>query len=328
MDFECPFAFSTDVYYQCSSGTCIKREGLCNEVDNCGDGSDERDESGVSRCGGPGVFQIESLSGKAATLVTAEQHTATTLSVFSDRNYHFDSLGDFSGKTFVHYYNDDKMIVHNKVMMKIRANTPSTVFIVKQPTNHVPWLEHEGFEQSSSLAGVAFSGPRSTRHKEWLVGNEDGYTVPVDHFDASEVWVKNFAAGTIILPGSGEGDGGFLVFLEAATTVSNPIPAPSPPPTVVNWFQHAPNDWCGQSNSDMYTAASSQRAGWNFDGSPNGGWRWCGISSEECQVECVNLGECASIYFTPNQCCFPSKEVCQGSDAPGGFGGFSWEIAQ
>jgi len=115
-----------------------------------------------------------------------------------------------AGKTFIKYNNDDKMTDHLHVMTKIRTTEPTTVFIVKQNTNALPWLQREGFVYSE-FTGVTFSGQRSTRHKEW-----DPTLLTIDHFDASEVYTKTFPAGSVILPGNGEGDGAFLIFMEKA----------------------------------------------------------------------------------------------------------------
>jgi hypothetical protein len=203
-DTACPTDFSSDVYFQCANSNCIEKVGLCNGQANCADGSDE------SHCSASLVTSttIESTSGKVSTVETVQTNT---LEVFHDRSYHFESLGDFAGKTYIKYNNDDKMTDHIHVMTKIRTTEPTTVFIVKQPTNALPWLHQEGFV-STALTGVTFSGQRSTRHKEW-----DPALLTIDHFDASEVFSKTFAAGTVILPGNGEGDGAFLIFMEKAS---------------------------------------------------------------------------------------------------------------
>jgi len=205
----CSSDFSSDVYFQCANTNCIEKVGLCNGQPNCADGSDE------SRCSASALVEsttVESTSGKAPTLQILQTHTTIGVEVFHDRSYRFDSLGDLVGKTFVKYHNDDKMTDHVHVMTKIRTTEPTTVFIAKQPTNALPWLAQEGFTRSG-LTGLTFSGQRSTRHKEW-----DPTLLTMDHFDASEVFSKSFAAGTIILPGNGDGDGAFLIFLEKAST--------------------------------------------------------------------------------------------------------------
>jgi len=128
--------------------------------------------------------------------------------VFHDREYNFDSLGHFQGKTFIKYSNDDKMTDHLHVMTKLRTLEPTTVFIVKLDHHGLPWLEMEGYTPSS-YAGVSFSGVRETRHKEW-----DPSLLTTDHFAASAVYSKTFPAGTISIPGNNGGDGSFLIFLD------------------------------------------------------------------------------------------------------------------
>jgi len=197
----CPTDFNADVYFQCDNTNCIEKVGLCNGHDNCGDGSDE------VHCTTSLTISVESTSGQAITVETLQSHS----SVFHDRSYHFDTLGDFTGKTFIQYSNNDKMTDHDHVMTKLRTVEPTTVYVVKQSTNGLPWLSQEGFERIS-LTGVTFSGQRTTHHKEW-----NPALLTTDFFDASEVFSKTFAAGTISLPGNGEGDGSFLIFMEKAS---------------------------------------------------------------------------------------------------------------
>jgi hypothetical protein len=209
----CPDNFNTDVYFQCRSNMqCIEKASLCNGYNNCEDGSDEL-ETLCSRS----VPTHESTSGHNGTLLTLP-HTLSTVTVFSDRNYHFNSLGDFdsNGKTFIKYYNDDKLTPHDKVMSKIRVTQPTTIFIVKQLTNTLPWLIQNNFACSRLTQGITYSGVRSTRHKEWRRYSEDDYTLDEDRFEAAEVCSKTYPAGTISLPGNGEGDGGYLIFTERA----------------------------------------------------------------------------------------------------------------
>jgi len=39
--FECPADVNADVHFRCTDNTCIERDGLCNNYNNCDDGSDE-----------------------------------------------------------------------------------------------------------------------------------------------------------------------------------------------------------------------------------------------------------------------------------------------
>jgi len=210
MSSACQTDFNSDVYFQCANTNCIEKVGLCNGYDNCGDGSDE------AQCSTSLAVTVESTSGGISTVETVQSHSYA----FHDRSYHFDSLGDFTGKTFIKYSNDDKMTDKDHVMTKIRTTEPTTVYVVKQTTNGLPWLAQEGFERVAHT-GVTFSGQRSTRHKEW-----DTSLLTTDSFDASEVFSKTFAAGTISLPGNGEGDGAFLTFMEKASVHVPDMEAP------------------------------------------------------------------------------------------------------
>jgi len=194
----CPADMNSDVHFQCANSRCIEKIGLCNGHDNCGDGSDE------AHCNGAIHVTVEATSGHTITVETLQTHTG----VFHDREYNFDQLGHFQGRTFVKYSNDDKATDHDHVMTKIRAVEPLTVFIVKLDGHSLPWLAGEGYTRTA-YEGVVFSGVRETRHKEW-----DPTLLTTDEFPASEVYSKKFEAGTIIIPGNNGGDGSFLIFLE------------------------------------------------------------------------------------------------------------------
>jgi hypothetical protein len=194
----CPADMHADVHFQCANSQCIEKVGLCNGIDNCGDGSDE------AHCSGAIQVTIEATSGRSVTVETLQSHTG----VFHDREYNFDSLGHFAGKTFIKYSNDDKYTDHDHVMTKIRSVEPLTVFVLKLSEHSLPWLPASGFSPDAR-AGVTFSGVRETRHKEW-----DPSLLTTDHFSATNVWSKTFEAGTISLPGNQGGDGSFLIFLD------------------------------------------------------------------------------------------------------------------
>jgi len=198
----CPDDFHDDVHFRCSSGQCIEKVGLCNGISNCDDGSDE------TQCSGGIHVTVEATSGRTITVETLHSHTG----VFHDREYSFDSLGHFEGKTFIKYSNDDKMTDHEHVMTKLRTVEPTTVYIVKLDNHGLPWLQSEGYI-SSQYHGVTFSGVRSTRHKEW-----DESLLMTDHFVARGVYKKTFPAGTISIPGNNGGDGSFLIFMDRPTT--------------------------------------------------------------------------------------------------------------
>lgn len=201
--FTCPDNYDSDVYFQCANSNCIEKVGLCNAHDNCGDASDE------AHCSASNAVTLEATSGRTITVENLQSHSG----VFHDRSYTFESLGDFQGKTFIKYSNDDKMTSHEHVMTKIRTVEPMTVSIVKLAGHSLPWLTQERYTLSTSHTGVRFSGQRETRHKEW----DPELHNPIDVFELSEVYTKTFEAGTVSIPGNNAGDGSFLIFLEKAS---------------------------------------------------------------------------------------------------------------
>jgi hypothetical protein len=238
--FACPADFHDDVHFRCGDARCVEKVGLCNGIQNCQDGSDE------AHCSGGIQVSVEATSGRTITVETLQRNTG----VFHDRTYHFDSLGHFSGKTFIKYSNDDKVIDHLHVMTKLRILEPLTVFIVKLDHHTLPWLDAEGYTPTS-YSGVSFSGVRETRHKEW-----DPSLLATDHFAASAVWSKTFPAGTISIPGNNGGDGSFLIFLDRPSTedeFDNRLSA---------YWEHGD---CGIHGND-----------WN--------WGWCGNTAGECPI--------------------------------------------
>jgi hypothetical protein len=248
--FTCPADFHDDVHFRCANSECIEKVGLCNGEPNCADGSDETHCSSLE-------VTVEALSGRTITVESAQSSTG----VFHDREYSFDSLGHFAGKTFVKYSNDDKMIDHEHVMIKLRTLEPMTVFIVKLDHHSLPWMQMQGYTPSA-VQGVSFSGVRETRHKEW-----DTSLLTTDHFAASSVYSKTFPAGTISIPGNNGGDGSFLIFLERAGEEP-----------VIEYDARITAYWetgnCGPQGND-----------WN--------WAWCDRQAFNCQTE-VETDYCAS----------------------------------
>jgi hypothetical protein len=190
---------------------------------------------------------VEATSGRSITVETLATHT----SVFHDRDYNFDTIGHFQGKTFIKYSNDDKVTDHMKVMTKIRTLEPLTVYIVKLDAHSLPWLSGEGYT-SSAYTGVSFSGVRATRDKEW-----DPSLLTTDHFDAFGVYSKTFPAGTISIPGNSGGDGSFLIFVDH----------PSPDDQYDSNLQaYWDSGICGAHGEDHH-------------------WDWCGRSHGNCPLE-------------------------------------------
>jgi len=137
--------------------------------------------------------------------------------VFEDRSYVFDSLGSFTGHSYVKMNNEDKHIRNTHVQMKLRFTQPTVVYIVKLDDHVLPWIASEGWIKSY-LMGVSYSGTRETRHTDWSsVINED-------HYGPGQVYEKVFPAGAVELSGNNGGDGSYLVF------VANPHNTPNPPP--------------------------------------------------------------------------------------------------
>ena len=214
---ECQDPLVSDVQFRCLDNACIPIEGKCNGVNNCADGSDE------SGCvaGTTGVT-LEPTTGRTATIETP----ALQSTVFSDRQYTFDSLGSFTGYSYVKMWNDDKHIRHSHVQMKLRLPQPTVVYVVKLDDYELPWLEADGWA-ISSVEGVSYHGIRQTRHTDWSGVLEE------DHYGPGLVWQKTFTAGTVEMRGNNGGDGSYLIF------VANPANPPSASTDL--WQRHLPD---------------------------------------------------------------------------------------
>jgi len=203
------------------------------------------------------------MSGRSITEEVLETHT----SVFHDREYSFDSLGDFQGMTFIKYSNDDKAIDHEHVMTKIRTMRPTTVYIVKLEHHSLGWLNNMLGWTVSRKTGVEFSGVRSTRHKEW-----DESLLTTDRFAASTVYEKNFPAGTVTLPGNGGGDGSYLIFIGPAH--------PEEPVVCCQAIEATCLACSARLTVDEYCAQNPGTPGCNP----------CGTGIEECRAIALSLG--------------------------------------
>jgi len=155
---------------------------------------------------------VEAMTGFSAEII----NPGLEMEVFTDRTYVFDSLGSFTGHSYVKMSNEDKHIRHSHVQMKLRFTQPTVVYIAKLDDHELPWLASEGWRRSS-LAGVSYSGIRETRHTDW------SQVINEDHYGPGEVYEKIFPAGAVELRGNNGGDGSYIVF------VANPHNRPSPP---------------------------------------------------------------------------------------------------
>jgi hypothetical protein len=206
---ECQEPFISDVQFRCATGgMCAPKAGLCNGVNNCPDGSDE-DHCATTTTD----ITLEAMTGFTATMETPAINSA----VFHDRSYVFDSLGSFTGHSFVKMSNEDKHIRHSHVQMKLRLQQPTIVYVAKLDDNELPWLELEGWTLTH-LEGVSYHGVRETRHTDWS-GN-----LQEDHYSPGQVWQKTFAAGTVEMRGNNGGDGSYVIFV---ANLAHPATPPS-----------------------------------------------------------------------------------------------------
>jgi len=200
---------SDTVQFFCNSGQCTSIEGRCNGFNNCG-ADDDSDEQGCS----PSSVQV-TVEASTGFQISVQRSLSVSDLVFHDRAYSVNSVGSFTGVTFIKMSNDDKHIDHSHVQMKVRLGKPSTLYVVKLTNHELPWLASGGWELTA-LEGVSYSGVRSTRHTDW------SGTINEDHFGPGVVYAKTFTAGTVSMPGNSGGDGSYLLFL--ADPSSPPLP--------------------------------------------------------------------------------------------------------
>jgi len=243
---ECNEPFISDLQFRCADNACTHIEGRCNGINNCADGSDEESCSSLDL---KRDLIIEATTGFSASVETLTTHSE----VFYDRNYVFNSLGSFSGHSYIKMSNEDKHTPHSHVQMKLRSPEPLTVYIVRNSAHALPWLHSDGWS-ISDLQGVSYQGTRSTPHKEWATDNVANYEFSTDHFPEapwiSEVWQKTFPAGIVELRGDG-GDGSYLIFV--ATVVTPPTPPP-----VDLWDQYLEDHHKCNNNIDVQYVSSQQ----------------------------------------------------------------------
>jgi hypothetical protein len=141
---------------------------------------------------------VSSKSGRSYQVVTNLGNTDKT---FTDRDYRFTSLGDFTprnGFAYIRCANDDKNTASGKWQYTLNSDVAFTVYLVYYRTDHSKkrkWIESQG----------------------WISG-EDGYKLPtwdVDREPFKEVRSKSFDAGDAHINGNnGDGKGLPAVFVQ------------------------------------------------------------------------------------------------------------------
>merc|ERR1719336_2964349 len=86
-------------------------------------------------------------------------------------------------------------------------------------------------------------------------------------------------------------------------------------------FLWAPKDthnrWCVEANRDDFTLEDSSHPGWALHDAAGYGYRWCGVTVDECKSLSQGIDGVIGFYMTSNGCCFPMKNECFGSGCPG-----------
>jgi len=202
---ECS-ASETDAQFQCADGTCTHIHGRCNGVSNCADGSDEQNCATTSH-----QVTLEATTGYTSSVETPHAGDA----VFYDREYTFDSLGDFVGQTYIKASNEDKHIRHSHVQMKMRFDQPTTAFVCT--IRELPWLQAEGW-MPTQLTGPTYTGVRQTRHTDW------SGEILEETYGPGVCWEKTFPAETVEMRGNAGGDGSFVIFVSSPHNMPEPAP--------------------------------------------------------------------------------------------------------
>jgi len=228
----CREPFVSDVQFQCADQICIDVAARCNGVNNCADGSDEDGCEANTATGLIRGLTVEPMTGFTATFeIPTLETTATPASaVFSDRTYTFDSLGSFTGYSFIKMSNEDKHIRDSHVQMKLRLPKPQIIYVAKLDGTELPWLQAEGWTLTA-LDGISYHGvQRETKHTEWATRHdwanyprgtlhEENYNprrmgdLHEEHYGPGEVWQKTFTAGAVEMRGNNGGDGSYVIFV-------------------------------------------------------------------------------------------------------------------
>jgi len=97
----------------------------------------------------------------------------------------------------------------------------------------------------------------------------------------------------------------------------------SPAPPAPLCWQASGDHWCGSSHpgQQAYDADSGKAIAASLGGTVtwekvSPGWRFCGVTLDQCKDACIQLGDCAEVNMASNECCYPAQTACEGSQRP------------
>eukprot|EP01043_Picozoa_sp_COSAG02_P010260 COSAG02_NODE_357_length_23913_cov_6.793483_8_plen_2934_part_01 len=173
----------------------------------------------LSRGCGPGTFLVHSPdSTSGQTCVTAQASSGRDIKMlsappalrerpFTDRSYHFTSMGSFAGTSmhFVQPPNSDKNTPADSVMWTLTVDVPVTIYLdVWGYDDHYPrWLlaPTSQWVHETAMEGTTFRGQYGNYHHSAR--------------SPGRVFSRTFAAGTIEIMGNGgNGHGTFYAFVD------------------------------------------------------------------------------------------------------------------
>ena len=112
---------------------------------------------------------------------------------------------------------------------------------------------------------------------------------------------------------------GVLIYLDKAPSFLSPASVDVETPDIPG--EETPKTWspvdqttfmCSEGNlEDGYNENDHNDLDhWGKDDRPYHGWRWCGVTVNQCKASCIAAGDCTGIHYTPNRCCFPLRSSC------------------
>jgi len=80
--------------------------------------------------------------------------------------------------------------------------------------------------------------------------------------------------------------------------------------------------WCGGSHPGQVDYTQQSGSGAGVDASTQGyvwekkgiGWRFCGLSEDECKAACIAMGPCEEVVISGNGCCYVAASRCVGTE--------------